>query len=96
MTELAICAVGAALYAIVVARYCAKIAALKRRRKASGQPVPPASGAHKASLVLCALVETLPLLIPLQPYVVVILAACGVLGAALVMKERLEMLERGD
>ena len=92
---LIICALGCALYVCVLALYCTKIAAKKRTFKAQGKRPAAASGSYKASLVLCALVELLPLLVPLKPYVVAVVAACGVLGELMVLRERLEKLS-GD
>ena len=90
---LLICAVGVAFYVCILVFYCAKIAAKKRLLLAAGKEVSGASGSFKASLALCALVELLPLLVPLRPYVVAVVAACGVLGEAMVLRERLEKLE---
>ena len=92
---LIICALGCALYVCVLILYCTKIASKKRTLKAQGKRATVASGAYKASLVLCALVEVLPLLVPLKTYVVAVVAACGVLGEVMVLRERLDKLE-GD
>ena len=92
---LVICAVGVALYVCVLVFYCTKIAAKKRTLTAQGKRAIAASGSFKASLALCALVELLPLLVPLKTYVVAVVAACGVLGEAMVLRERLDKLE-GD
>ena len=92
---LVICCVGCALYVGALAYYCTKIASKKRTLKAAGKRAAAASGAYKASLALCALVEMLPLLVPLKTYVVAVVAACGVLGEVMVLRERLDKLE-GD
>ena len=93
---LVICCVGLVAYSGALAYYCTKIASKKRLLVAQGKRAAVASGAYKASLALCALVEALPLLVPLRPYVVAVVAACGVLGEVMVLRERLDKLECDD
>ena len=92
---LLICAAGLVAYVCMLILYCTKIATKKRTLKAQGKRPAATSGSYKASLALCALVELLPLLVPLKTYVVAVVAACGVLGEVMVLRERLDKLE-GD
>lgn len=86
------CAAGIVLYAAVLTYYLVKISREKARLKAEGKAVKKAAYPFVGSLVLCAIVELLPVLIALRFYMIVIVCLCGVLGAYLVLRERLKTL----
>lgn len=87
-----VCIAGIAIYICVVFFYCMKISAKKKAMEKEGKKIQKASASFVSSLLLCALVELLPILIPLKTYVIVIVCLCGILGAYLVLKERFEKL----
>ncbi|MGN0728502.1 hypothetical protein [Treponema sp.] len=87
-----ICAAGLAFFAAVLCFYLVKISARKKFLEQEKKPVPKASSSFTGSLVLCALVEIMPLLVPLGTAVVAILCLCGIFGAYIVLKDRLENL----
>lgn len=87
-----ICIAGISIYLCVLFFYCMKISAKKNAMKKDGKEIQKASASFVSSLLLCALVELLPILIPLKTYVIAIVCLCGILGAYLVLKERFEKL----
>ncbi len=87
-----ICIAGIAIYLCVLFFYCMKISAKKNAMKKDGKEIQKASTSFVSSLLLCAIVELLPILIPLKTYVIAIVCLCGILGAYLVLKERFEKL----
>lgn len=87
-----VCIAGIAVYLCVLFFYCMKISAKKNAMKKEGKEIQKASASFVSSLLLCALVELLPILIPLKTYVIVIVCLCGLLGSYLVLKERFEKL----
>ncbi|WP_296029473.1 hypothetical protein [uncultured Treponema sp.] len=87
-----ICIAGIAIYLCVLFFYCIKISAKKNAMKKEDKEIQKASASFVSSLLLCALVELLPILIPLKTYVIAIVCLCGILGAYLVLKERFEKL----
>ena len=64
----------------------------KNAMKKEDKKIQKASASFVSSLLLCALVEVLPILIPLKTYVIVIVCLCGIFGSYLVLKERFEKL----
>ncbi|HAZ97283.1 MULTISPECIES: hypothetical protein [unclassified Treponema] len=87
-----VCIAGIAVYLCVLLFYFMKISAKKNAMKKEGKKIQKASASFVSSLLLCALVELLPILIPLKIYVIAIVCLCGILGSYLVLKERLEKL----
>ncbi|WP_296013417.1 hypothetical protein [uncultured Treponema sp.] len=87
-----ICIAGIAIYLCVLFFYCMKISAKKNAMKKEDKEIQKASASFVSSLLLCALIELLPILIPLKTYVIAIVCLCGILGAYLVLKERFEKL----
>lgn len=87
-----ICIAGIVAYLCVLFFYCMKISAKKNAMKKEDKKIQKASASFVSSLLLCALVEVLPILIPLKTYVIVIVCLCGIFGSYLVLKERFEKL----
>ncbi len=87
-----VCIAGIIIYLCVLFFYCMKISAKKNAMKKEGKEISKASASFVSSLLLCALVELLPILIPLKTYVIVIVCLCGIFGSYLVLKERFEKL----
>ena len=87
-----VCIAGIIIYLCVLFFYCMKISAKKNAMKKEGKEISKASASFVSSLLLCALVELLPILIPLKTYVSVSVCLCGLFGSYLVLKERFEKL----
>ncbi|MBP3365774.1 MAG: hypothetical protein J6K96_02140 [Treponema sp.] len=92
--QLAVSTAGIVLYAALFVFYSVSISAEKKRLKKEGKQLPKVSASFAASLMLCALVELLPFLIPLKLYIIVIVCLCGILGETLVLRERLNSAQK--
>ncbi len=90
--SLVICILGIVFYFGILVFYFVRLSSKKKNIKESGGKIEKANASYTSSLILCALVESLPLLIPLKTYVIVIVCLCGLLGESLVLRERLEKL----
>ncbi len=90
---LAICLAGALLYIIILITYSIKISRAKKF-VAPGTIVPRSSKSFKTIFVMAILLVILPLLIPLQTYVIAAVVATGVLGEYLALKDRLEEIRK--
>ncbi len=90
--EFFVAAAGCVLFVAAGIFYGAKISAKKNQLKKDGKKIAKKSSAFVSSILLCALVEILPFLIPLKILVIFVVCACGVLGEILVLRERLEKL----
>ena len=92
--NLAVCLLGLALLVFVLVKYGVQIALAKKELKSQGKIVPKLSGKLIASLIFSAGVVMLPIFIWFrQFYVTAVLEGCGVLGAAVVLRERLASLK---
>ncbi len=91
-TNLTICIASIFVFIVELVYFFIKIGKAKALLKKGGNTVKKAEVAYVSSLILCCLIEILPILIPLQTYVIVIVCLCGILGAYLVLKERLKNL----
>lgn len=73
-----------------------KINAQKKNLAAKVKNIPKAETSFGASLSLTILVELLPLIIPMKFFAETVACVCGVLGAYIVLNERLVNLEKAD
>lgn len=84
-TELIVCFSCIALYIVVCIVNFIRVSSAKKKVTV----VPPTEAPYTGSLVATAIVELLPILIPLGLKTIVITGLCGILGAVIVFKERL-------
>lgn len=90
--SLFVCIAGICVYLCVLFFFYLKISSKKNEMRKDGKKIQKPDAPFVSSLLLCALLELLPVLIPLKTYVIVIVCLCGILGAYLVLKERFEKL----
>ena len=90
---LIICITGLVLYVLVLTVYCIKISRAKRF-VAPGKTVPRSSKSFKAIFITALLLELLPIVVPLATYVIAVVAASGVLGEYIALKDRLEEIRK--
>ena len=90
---LIICLTGLVLYILVLIIYCIKISRAKKF-VAPGKTVPRSSKSFKAIFITALLLELLPMLVPLATYVIAVVAASGVLGEYIALKDRLEEIRK--
>lgn len=90
---LTICITGAIIYFAILAIFAVKISKAKKFI-APGQSVPRSSKSFKAIFATAFLLLILPILIPLQTYVIVAVVGCAVMGEYIALKDRLEEIEK--
>lgn len=90
--ELIACFSGILLFVVECIFYGVKISREKRRYVENSMDIPAPAFSFKGSVVLCAAAELLPILVPLQLYVIVIVCICGIFGMSIVCRERLNQL----
>lgn len=88
------CLAGIVLWATVLSIMLSKIAREKKNLTAAGKTIPKAETSFGASLCLTILVELLPFIIPMKYFAEVISCLCGILGAYIVLKERLDAMKK--
>jgi hypothetical protein len=88
-----ICIGGAVLYAAVLCIYIPKIKKAKKHI-APGKIIPAPSKSFKAIFFTALALLVLPILIPLETYLIVVVCGCAVLGAYLALKDRLEQIQK--
>lgn len=94
--NLIVCLSGIVIWIFVFALMNFKISAQKKSLSTKGKSVPKAEASFSASLCLTVLVELLPLIIPMKFMAELIAGLCGILGAYIVLNERLENLKKAD
>lgn len=94
---LIICITGFVLYIAILVIFSIKISKAKKF-VAPGATVPHSSKSFKTIFVTALLLELLPILVPLQTYIIAVVAGTGVLGEYLALKDRLDEIRklRGD
>lgn len=92
--NLIVCISGVAIWIISFFIMNAKISAQKKILVQAGKTVPKAQTSFGASLSLTILVELLPILIPMKFFAETIACVCGILGAYIVLNERLVNLKK--
>ena len=90
--SLAICGGSFILYLGILFFYMIRI---RKQKKAlpEGTAVPKTTTSFKAIFVTALLLLLLPILIPLDRYLIAVVCACGILGEFLALKDRLEQLK---
>lgn len=92
--NLIVCISGVAIWILSFFIMNAKISAQKNILVQAGKTVPKAQTSFGASLSLTILVELLPILIPMKFFAETIACVCGILGAYIVLNERLVNLKK--
>ena len=92
--NLIVCISGIAIWILSFFIMNAKISAQKKILVQAGKTVPKAQTSFGASLSLTILVELLPILIPMKFFAETIACVCGILGAYIVLNERLVNLKK--
>ena len=92
--NLIVCISGVAIWILSFFIMNAKISAQKKILVQAGKTVPKAQTSFGASLSLTILVELLPILIPMKFFAETIACVCGILGAYIVLNERLVNLKK--
>lgn len=92
--NLIVCILGVAIWLLSFFIMNAKISAQKKILVQAGKTVPKAQTSFGASLSLTILVELLPILIPMKFFAETIACVCGILGAYIVLNERLVNLRK--
>lgn len=92
--NLIVCISGVAIWILSFFIMNAKISAQKKILVQDGKTVPKAQTSFGASLSLTILVELLPILIPMKFFAETIACVCGILGAYIVLNERLVNLKK--
>ena len=92
--NLIVCISGVATWILSFFIMNAKISAQKKILVQAGKTVPKAQTSFGASLSLTILVELLPILIPMKFFAETIACVCGILGAYIVLNERLVNLKK--
>lgn len=92
--NLIVCISGVAIWILSFFIMNAKISAQKKILVQAGKIVPKAQTSFGASLSLTILVELLPILIPMKFFAETIACVCGILGAYIVLNERLVNLKK--
>lgn len=92
--NLIVCISGVAIWLLSFFIMNAKISAQKKILVQAGKTVPKAQTSFGASLSLTILVELLPILIPMKFFAETIACVCGILGAYIVLNERLVNLRK--
>ena len=93
-TAIALCAAGLVAYGVVLVLFLPRIQREKDRLTAAGTEIPRSERRFKWVFAAAVLLILLPLLVPLQHYVIAVTCATGVLGAYIVLRERLATLRR--
>lgn len=94
--NLIVCISGIVLWLVSFLVMISKINSQKKNLASKGKNIPKAETSFGASLSLTILVELLPLLIPMKFFAEMIACVCGVLGAYIVLNERLINLKKSD
>ena len=92
--NLIVCISGVAIWILSFFIMNVKISAQKKILVQAGKTVPKAQTSFGASLSLTILVELLPILIPMKFFAETIACVCGILGAYIVLNERLVNLKK--
>ena len=92
--NLIVCISGVAIWILSFFIMNAKISAQKKILVQAGKTVPKVQTSFGASLSLTILVELLPILIPMKFFAETIACVCGILGAYIVLNERLVNLKK--
>ncbi len=89
---LAICGTSFLLYIVILSFYMIRI---RKQKKAlpQGTVIPKTTASFKAIFITALLLLLLPILIPLDSYLIAVVCACGILGEFLALKDRLEQLK---
>ncbi len=90
------CLAGIVLWAAVISIMLSKISREKKILTAAGKATPKTETSFGASLCLTLLVELLPFIIPMKYFAEVISCICGILGAYIVLKERLDNIKKAQ
>lgn len=90
------CISGIVIWLVSFILMNSKINAQKKNLAAKGKNIPKAETSFGASLSLTILVELLPLIIPMKFFAETVACVCGVLGAYIVLNERLVNLKKAD
>ncbi len=96
MIDLIACITGAALWLLVMLFFMIKISLEKKNFIQSGKSLPKCKSSYILTLCASAILVALPFLILFQPFVTVVLELCAVLGAFLVLRERLAEFSEGN
>ena len=94
--NLIVCISGIALWLVSFLVMNSKINAQKKILSGKGKAIPKAETSFGASLSLTILVELLPILIPMKFFAETVACVCGILGAYIVLNERLVPLKKAD
>ncbi len=94
--NLILCIAGIAIWLVSFFVMNSKINAQKKILKEQGKNIPKAETSFGASLSLTILVELLPLLIPMKFFAEAVACVCGILGAYIVLNERLINLKKAQ
>lgn len=92
--SLILCISGIAIWLAVFIIMNSKISGQKKILRGEGKGIPKAETSFGASLSLTILVELLPILIPMKFLAETIACVCGILGAYIVLNERLINLKK--
>lgn len=89
--ELIICMSFSAAYLFCVIFYCVKISLMKKKLRENNPDctIPKAQKFFLPSVITSCVLEILPYLVPLRPWVIAVVCACGVLSLIIVMRERI-------
>lgn len=94
--NLIVCISGILIWLLSFLVMNSKINAQKKNLAAKGKNIPKAETSFRASLSLTILVELLPIIIPMKFFAETVACVCGLLGAYIVLNERLINLKKAD
>jgi len=92
--HLYICIAAVIAWIAVIAVFAVKISGAKKTLVQEGRSIPSSDKKLVPSVIASFVLIALPFLVFFKPYITAVLELCGVLGAYIVLQDRLEQLKR--